>query len=507
MPTADDNTFPDFGVGGLTTSPLHRFDAAELTSYTGTTADLRDAVWQVVRATYCEFNVQVLQTTTAPPTTFARRNTIGVGTDSAAGTFGLAEAVDTNDATAVDSARVWAGTYQTSYGGTGGALTGANSTLQRWAFSIGGTAAHEAGHNYGISHADGLVLATGEDVVQHHIMASGSNYSGEDRAGYRRHFSNREYSLLAANVGLAIQTMWNWDLVNPNAQTGFRLRMDFLSTRPSIILSWSYSGNLSPWINPAVTGPSGTQVFKGTTYNRYRIEWSSGQAWSGGSAGQVPAGASFHVGATFSSVSFSVPDAIIITNVQLLDNGGTPLAQSPRLVAFDSGVADAARDSLDIRLFNVTRRPLIIRDLVVRELPRVMSLDAMVPGGRMVDLRGQAFQPWPESTRVLVKQSRALRPGETLRVSVARLSQRPHVRFGVNDRTCGNSDRLRGPDVRRCRPGVSMDLFPATTLFLTATIVDPSARFWDPRRKGYVQGELRSRIFYQIAGRRRAQRR
>src|SRR5437868_1508988 len=183
--------------------------------------------------------------------------------------------------------RVWAGTYQTQYGGGGGALNGVNSTLDRWARAIGGTMAHEAGHNYGLAHSDGLPLAPGEDPLVHHIMASGSHYSGEDRAGYRRHFSDHEYSILAANVGLSIQTMWNWDFVNPNAQTGFKLRMNFLSTKPSLILSWSYAGATSPWVNPTITGPSGTTMFKGTSYHNYQIEWSAGQAWANGPSGQV----------------------------------------------------------------------------------------------------------------------------------------------------------------------------------------------------------------------------
>src|SRR6266542_5676206 len=199
FPTADDTTFPEFGVGGLTTSPAHAFNAGDLTNYTGNASDLRNAIFQVVSEDYCEFNVQVIQTTTAPPTTFARRNTVAVGTDSqcttTSTTWGLAQAVDTGDATAVDFARVWGGSYNCST-----ALSGTNSTLERWARAIGGTCAHEGGHNFGLSHADGLVLATGEDVLVHHIMASGSHYSDEDRAGYRRHFSDHEYSILAANV-------------------------------------------------------------------------------------------------------------------------------------------------------------------------------------------------------------------------------------------------------------------------------------------------------------------
>src|SRR5207237_8358086 len=104
FPTADDSTYPEFGG----TSPLHRFDAAELPSYTGTTADLRDGVTNVVIDTYCEFNVQVRKTTTAPPATFARRNTVAIGTDAngpcGGETGGLAQAVDVGDPTIADFA-------------------------------------------------------------------------------------------------------------------------------------------------------------------------------------------------------------------------------------------------------------------------------------------------------------------------------------------------------------------------------------------------------------------
>jgi hypothetical protein len=76
-------------------------------------------------------------------------------------------------------------------------------------------------------------------------------------------------------------------------------------------------------MNPTVTGPLRTTVFKGITYNRYQIEWSSGQTWLNGPAGQVPGRVRFHVGATFSAVDFSAPDAIIITDVVLLDSSNT----------------------------------------------------------------------------------------------------------------------------------------------------------------------------------------
>ena len=506
FPAADDATYPEFGVSGLVTSPAHRFDVGDLTSYTGTAADLRNAVFQVVVDDYCEFNVQVRQTTTAPPATFARRNTVAIGTDSAGAcggeTWGLAQAVDTGDPTAVDFARVWAGSYQNCAGGAGGALNGASSTVERWARSIGGTAAHEGGHNYGLSHNDGLPLAAGEDPLVHHIMASGSHFSYADRAGYRRHFSDHEYAVLASNVGLSIQTMWNWDLVNPNAQTGYRLRMEFLSTQPSLILSWSYSGTSSPWVNPTVTGPSGTTTFKGTTYNRYQIEWSTGQAWAHGASGQVPGGERFHVGATFSAVNFSAPDAIIITNVELLDSGGSPLALRPRLPGFDAGTVDAADGTLNLRMFNFGPEPLTVQNVVIRELPRVLSLEQMVPGGRLVDPYGTPVIPWREGVRRIDKTMRIAPKEGELKIPLARLGQKRHIYEVVDEKTCDErQDRMKGPDTAKCRPGVGVDLFPATTVYVTATVVNPKAKYWDRGRKRYVTGPLASQLFYQIAGR------
>ena len=270
-PVVSDPTFPEFGaVGGGPTSPAVPFDVSQLSSYTGSAGDLRNGTNDVVIDDYCEFNVQVRPTTTAPPATFPRRVTIAVGTDSEpAGRWGRANLVDVGDPTDLGFARVWAGTYQNSAGFPGGALEGPNSTVNRWARAIGGTAAHEGGHTYGLAH--NTTTLTGEDDFSRHLMPAGSDVTQEERAGYRRHFSDTEFSTLASNVGLSIQTMHNWDLVNPNSQTGHQFRMTFLSPQDSPVLSWSYGGSRTPWINPTVT-PYGIQSFKGTTYNRFRRE-------------------------------------------------------------------------------------------------------------------------------------------------------------------------------------------------------------------------------------------
>ncbi len=63
FPTGDDATFPNYGTN---VSPAKAFDVAALTSGIGTTADLIDTIRKVVVDDYCEFNVQVLTTTTNP---------------------------------------------------------------------------------------------------------------------------------------------------------------------------------------------------------------------------------------------------------------------------------------------------------------------------------------------------------------------------------------------------------------------------------------------------------
>ena len=121
FPLAADATFPEFGGAGFETSPLDPFDISLLPSYTGTVNQLRNAVTDVVVDDYCEFNVQVLPTTTAPPATFDDREIVGIGTDdNSTGRWGRSNLVDTGDATPVNYARVWAGRYQNDGSGSPG---------------------------------------------------------------------------------------------------------------------------------------------------------------------------------------------------------------------------------------------------------------------------------------------------------------------------------------------------------------------------------------------------
>jgi hypothetical protein len=511
FPAADDKTYPEFGDLPVKTSPATRFDVTKLTNYTGTEAQLKEGIFDVVSDDYCEFNVQIIQTTTLPPTTVARRNVVAIGTDNPAttGLFGIATAVDTGDGTLIDFARVWGGTYQTLYGGAGDALHGPKSTVARWSYAIGGTVAHEGGHNYGLAHGDGLIQTPGEDELVHHLMAAGSTYSGEDRAGYRRHFSDREYSLLAANLGLSVQTVWSWDLVNPNQQTATQLRMTILSTQATLTVSGSYSGPMSPWVNPTISAALGNQVFKGKTYKRFEITWATGQPWSGGipggpgtpaPAGKVAGGQRFHVGAYFTGVDINKPDPIIVTAAQLLGANNGVLALHPRVMGFDSGTLDVADGAFSVNAVN-TGAAAQLEGTRTRLLPRLASIDSMVGGEELMDVRKSAFSVWKSNDRA-TPESKTVPAGDSVPILVAHARDDRNVLQSFTPQTCSREDSLSGPDVKTCIPGVQVDLFPATAVYLTTTVVDPMARHWVPEKNEYVVGPVRTKVYYQLAGRR-----
>lgn len=544
FPTASDSGFPPTGCTPGTAScysssldsgvvsPLAAFDITQLSSYTGTVDTLRDEIRDVVIDDYCEINVKVIETTTAPPTTFPRRSVVGIGTDSATSgggaLWGEAQEVDTGDAIVFDSARVWAGTYQVTAGGAGGALNGTNSTLERWGFSIGGTAAHEGGHTFGLAHNDDFCEDTsntvctfgdqtkpGEDALFRHLMPKGYHITDEERADFRRHFSDATFAKLASNVGLSVETIHNWDFTNPNSTAASQIQFEVLSTSATLTPSWFYGGSLSPWSMPTVSGPTGTRTFKGTMYNKFLVTWNTPQAWANGSPGTVPAAANFHVGVAFSEADFGVPDSVIIDQIALLDGGGTALTLQPRMVAYDTGALDAADGTYNLNFFTIDdpARPLLIGNLTISELPRVASIDSMVKGADLKTWQGFPVRPWKSERKLCEKTNQATTEGcfvtlrDVLKVNAAKLSQGRHIvqKFsGKCPASPGLSpkDSKTPPDVNECpEKGINIDLFPATTVYITATVVDPAAKHWDPAQKTFVVGPVESRLFVQIAGR------
>jgi hypothetical protein len=533
FPTTADAAFPSYSAG---VSPAQPFDAAALSAGIGTTAQLSDAIHTVVADNYCEFNVQVLATTTNPATLASpppRRTTVAIGSDSSGG-WGLAQEVDIGDVIAVDFARVWAGTYVTCEGGVGptvltggcsmtGSLTGANATLQHWAQAIGGTAAHEGGHTYGLAHTDddppndptgqpGLGPAPGEDAFNRHLMPTGYDLTGPDRADFRRHFSDRDYGILATNVGLSVETMHNWDLVNPNAQSASSLVVDFLSTQGSMNITWSYAGGLSPWVNPTLSGPSGTAVFKGTTYNKYRITWAAGNgAWNNPSPGVLAGGAVFHIGAAFTGVDFNAPDPIIIQDVALFDAASAALALHPRLPSYDAGTLDAANGDFTLQFNAPPGNPQMrLENASILLLPRLGTIDSMVGVGHPFTRDREPIRPW--SASVCPAQALSERTATCL---IANLKDAPHVSVvhhlgepNVIDCSQGTviavnpaKDSINWPDYEGpiCA-GEQFDPFPSAVVYAIATFIDPNAKHYDLVKKDYVVGPVTSKVYYQFAG-------
>ncbi|HEY0510593.1 MAG TPA: hypothetical protein VGH73_01730, partial [Thermoanaerobaculia bacterium] len=519
FPTAPDSMFPNFD--GTDAGPALPFDVADLDPAIGTTAALEDRIHDIVVDDYCEFNVQVLQTTINPTQVTPlppNRRTIAVGSDHDGalfgGRWGQAPLIfdQLND---VDFARVWAGTYVNCEGGDGtvfngcsmtGALTGTNSTLEHWAQAIGGTAAHEAGHTYGLAHTDddppngnckefGPAPLAGEDGFKKHLMPNGCNLDGQDRTTFRRHFSDRTFGILAKNVGLAVQTMHNWDLVNPNAVAAHSLQMDFLSPKTKVNVDWTWTGPTSPWISPVVTSLPGQVQWQGKMFNQFRITWSKKNS-AFPTPGVVPAGGQFHVGATFTGVDFNQPDPIVIQNIRLFDVNSKPLVLHPRLPMYDAGTVDSASGSFSMHFYpQLIDAKLSLQSAIVYQLPRVASIESMVGAGSPATFDGLPIVPWSAARCVPTAD------GTTVTCGLGNIADKPHVAVtravgdpGVID--CSKAaakpakdapgDDIEGPVCA----GTSRDPFPSTTVYVIATFVDPSAEHFDPRLGKTVVGPV-----------------
>jgi hypothetical protein len=137
---------------------------------------------------------------------------------------------------------------------------------------------------------------------------------------------------------------------------------------------------------------------------------------------------------------------------------------------------------------------------VVRDLPRVMSINAMMADKPIEDLSQRAFLPWANGTRQPLSR-RTIAAGEEVSIDIANARKRPYVLWRPTPGDCGPRGEIRN-DAPRCQPGtVVVDLFPATTMYITATVVDPKGQRWDPKTKRFVTGPVESRLYYQIAGR------
>lgn len=505
--SSDDATFPEFGGTGPATSPLADFDIAELDGSIGTEAQLRNRVQELVEDGYCEFDVEVKTVAAAsvPTPTETRWQIVGIGSDdSGTGLVGRAQAVDTGDADAQDYARFWVAALGTF---AGSELTGANSTLDRWAVGMANLIAHESGHNYGAAHGHGVAVAGEDATINHYMTNPALGATGSSVIDSFNHFSDTSYEILGHNIGLNIKTLSNWDFTNPNSSNADSLTLTLLSQAANLTIGWFYNGNLSPWTSPAIVKTGGTQTFRGENYNVYELRFTTAKSWSGGADGIAPPGVKFHVG-----TSFLESDAVIVYETTL-HAGGADLPLKPRMFGYDAGTAFDG--SFALTFFNPTPEQgfLVLQDLQVLFVPRMVNIESMISGAEPVGMNGQPVEAFRRVAPLQrAAQGNSARIGdEPLRLEVARLIDQRHVDIFYDPEDCpdqedsepgqivtpGFGDPL-SPDY--CQDGTALSLFPATYTYVIATVVDPNANHWDPGTGDFVVGPLESKLFFQVAG-------
>lgn len=513
FPTVQDTVWTGFtssAGSGASVTPVELFDVADLDSGIGTTAQLRTRIFELVTDHYCEFNIDVQSTTTRPSPTEAQWQQMAFGTDSATylgfALFGEAEDVDTGNTDAQDFGRVWAGSFGDGCGGTGEALDGTGSTLERWANAIAGTTSHEAGHNYGLSHGHSApVTGSVEDAQNNHVLATGNTgLTCETRAAVNRHMSDTSYEILGHNVGLNIKTLHNWDFVNPNNTDAHSLKLVILSDATSLTIDWSYNGSFSPWTSPAISNTGTTQSFQGTTYNVFHLDFTTAKSWANGANGVAPPDVKFHVGATFSETA-----DILVFETKLFDSGSSELPLHPRLLAYDAGTADLGSGDFAMDFINPNPGDgaMILRNIVVHLMPRMLDINSMMADSVPTTLSGLRV----DSTAV--RRIPELKVDDRVSLKLAHLTDRRTVDIVYGPEDCpkkhqtrkggvvteGPGDSMQG-EIPYCVEGNALSLFPSTYVYITATMVDPNAYHWDSSQGAFVNGPVETNVFYQLAG-------
>jgi hypothetical protein len=163
---------------------------------------------------------------------------------------------------------------------------------------------------------------------------------------------------------------------------------------------------------------------------------------------------------------------------------------------------------------------LLIEDVEILLLPRPVALEQMVQGGELLAIDGAAVSPFQRRpTREREKGSIITRinqdeVGETYTIPIAAMTDRRHldVTLQPDPDVCGDNgntlplrqtgrfleDSLQGEDY--CEEGLYLSLYPATSVYVKATVVDPNARYFDPVQGRMVTGPLRTRLYAQFAG-------
>ncbi len=510
-PSSQVNNFPEWtdSVGNLyNTNPVPAFDITDVTTGINA-ANLRNRVQQLTEVAYCEFDVDVQTITSFDPSPpDAQWQIVAISTDTDANEpIGVAQDVDTGDSVNQDHARFWVGNLENW---TGAELDGGNSTLERWSTALTNLIAHESGHNYGASHANSSAVA-GEDATVNHFMANpGLGANPDSIVDGLNHFSDTTYEILGHNIGLNIKTLHNWDFVNPNSSDADSLVLTLLSEADSLSLGWVYNGTLSPWRDPTIVKQSGTITLDGTAYNIFELTFSTDKSWSGGADGIAPPDVKFHVGA-----SFAESDAVIVREATL-QSGGSDLTLKPRMFGYDAGVDDSGSFAVTIINPNPGDGEMFLADMAVFFSPRMIDIETMLEGVVPRGMNGLPVQPFASRRPLDGLEGVPRGPGgsvrigdEPLEIELAQLTDKRHVDITHDYDACVEAARrdppddgpfFGDPDVIYCQDGTSLSLFPATYTYVTATVIEPNATYWDPSLSSFVTGPRETRLYFQASG-------
>jgi hypothetical protein len=165
------------------------------------------------------------------------------------------------------------------------------------------------------------------------------------------------------------------------------------------------------------------------------------------------------------------------------------------MAGYDNGALDMTSGDFILRFFSFGS-PLKLKDVTIHELPRKITLDSMQFGMPMKTWDGQPVVPW-RSTKL--GDFDVTKDG--VRLPIRNLFQEGHNVFIVHGRENPKDASASGTEENPDTPGsISVDLFPSTTVYVTATVVDPSVHYKDAKTGEDKVAE--SLLFYQFAGKR-----
>jgi len=449
FPTTSDATFPNYNGNlnaGSSTSPLSAFDVADLASGIGTTTQLRDRIHEIVTDDYCEFNVNVNKSTAVPAPSETRWQVVGIGSDSANGgnLFGLAQAVDTNDAD----------DHILATGSTG--LTGEIRASRDRHFSD--TEYEILGHNVGLNiktlHNWDFVNPndTSANAMRIKLLSTASSLTvGWSYNGSRSPWQN--------------PTVTSTGTTESFQGTTFNIfNLDFTSAK-------SWDGPTAGVVDAGAEFHTGASFTGGTSVIVSRVQLLN----AGTALPLAPRLPGYDAGtADLGTGDFAVNFFNTDPSAGDLEIRNLQLRFLPRMLDINSMVSDG-------RLVDVSGVPF--EDISSRDARTLNLKDraelflGKLTDKRSVDIRYTEKDCPPGSTG----------SGE---------SPQPN---SPNVRNTAPGDTNTGEE-SYCLKGNALSLFPSTYTYITATVVEPNVKHFDKAQGQFVTGPLETKLFYQVGG-------